>query len=164
MDLTVRGLQTVHVKRDSRVFRVGNAFGIETLPSLFKGITKPFVLLLATDATKLSDEQILRAAEQIIPAGLTYLCAWGPDCERVHDLFDRIKWPYEETTQNPLQKLIMTSWHAKESLYKAAWYLKYCAFIAEAEKPVDFECIGISINNLLWYRKIQETFAANSHR
>ncbi len=58
----------------------------------------------------------------------------------------------------------MTSWHARHSLQKAAWYLKYCAFIAEAEKPVDFECIGISINNLLWCETIRETFVANSRR
>jgi len=71
-------LQTVHVKRDSRVFRVGNASSIENLHGLFEGITKPFVLLLAADATKLSDKQILHAAEQIIPKGLTYFCAWDP--------------------------------------------------------------------------------------
>jgi len=156
-------LQTVHVKRDSRVFRVGNASSIENLHGLFEGITKPFVLLLAADATKLSDKQILHAAEQIIPKGLTYFCAWGPDCERVHDLFDRIT-PYEETTQNPLQKLIITTWHAKDSLRNAAWFLQNCAWPAEAQKPEEFDCIGISVNYLLWCTKIRETFIANSRR
>ncbi len=164
MDLKARGLQTVHVKRDSRIFCVGNASSIEALPALFDDITKPFVLLFAIDATKFSDKQIVQAAEQIVPKGLTYLCAWEPDCERVHDLFDRAMRPYEETTLNPLQKLIKTTWHDDEPLRKAAWFLRNCAFPAEMETPVDFECIGISVNNLLWCRTIRETFATNSRR
>lgn len=162
MDLKNNTLQTVHVKRDGRTFRVGNATSIEELPELLTKITKPFALLLATDATKHSDEQILDAAMKIVPMGLTYLCAWGPDCNRVHDIFDRIIVSLEEMAESPFQKLIMTTWHDDEPLSEAVWFLQFCAWPAEAQKPTDFDCIGISVSNSLWCNKIKEAFIANS--
>lgn len=137
---------------------------MESLSATITGLSKPFVLLLAADATKLSDEQILHAAEQIVPMGLCYLCAWGPGCKRMHDLFDRVAIPFEATTQNPFQKVIMTTWHDDESLRKATWFFQNCAWPPESNGPDDVAWLAVSINNRLWSNKITDTLVANRRR
>jgi hypothetical protein len=50
-----------------------------------KPTSKHFGLLLVMDAVSLPDAALFQAAKDLISKGLVYLCAWGPDCERVHD-------------------------------------------------------------------------------
>jgi hypothetical protein len=45
-----------------------------------------FVLFLACDARDLSSNTIGRAALAAIRQGAVYVCAWGPDCGRVHEM------------------------------------------------------------------------------
>src|SRR6267154_1524167 len=52
--------------------------------------SKHFVLLIAVDASQGPDETIAAAADAILTNGLASLCVWGPDCERVHDIFDEV--------------------------------------------------------------------------
>jgi hypothetical protein len=47
------------------------------------------VLLIAADARGVPADMIRRAAEHLLQSGLTFVCVWGPDCERVHDIFDQ---------------------------------------------------------------------------
>jgi hypothetical protein len=100
----------------------------------------------------------------IVPIGLCYFCAWGPDCERVHDLFDQVIIPFEISAQNPLQKLIMTTWHERESLRKAAWFFQNCAWPSEAKLQDDVEWVAISVKNMLWRNKISDTLLGNTRR
>jgi hypothetical protein len=46
-----------------------------------------FVLFLALDARNVSSAALAAFAQKTYRQGLAYLCAWGPDCERVHDVF-----------------------------------------------------------------------------
>ena len=47
-----------------------------------------FVLFVACGAAGLDVDTISTFAETAMDQGLAYLCARGPDCERVHDIFD----------------------------------------------------------------------------
>jgi len=88
-----------------------------------------FVLFLAWDARDTPDEEILLVARQLVRAGLAYIVAWGPDCERVHDLFDQV-----DIEQNPesnvpeTDTVIMSTWHDSESLEEALWFAIYSAY------------------------------------
>ena len=44
------------------------------------------VMLIAADAREVATETIARAAERLLANGLIYICIWGPDCKRVHDM------------------------------------------------------------------------------
>jgi hypothetical protein len=90
---------------------------------------KYFGLFLACDARELSDELIRGVAKTAMDQGLAYLCAWGPDCERVHDVFDFAEIDKEilEPESDP-DSVVMTTWHAKDSLREAIWYFKVSAF------------------------------------
>jgi hypothetical protein len=52
--------------------------------------SKHTVLLIAADAHNISTETISRIAQKFLAAGLIQVCVWGPDCERVHDIFDEV--------------------------------------------------------------------------
>jgi hypothetical protein len=86
---------------------------------------KYFGLFLACDARGLTDEVILSVAKTALNQSLVYLCAWGPDCERVHDLFDLANIRRETRVPEPDSlTVVMTTWHANDSLREAIWFFK----------------------------------------
>ncbi len=87
-----------------------------------------FSCLLVCDARSWSDEIILAAADHLLDRGLAYFCAWGPDCERVHDLVDDAILRSEVDGPNYLhgddeRYPVLTTWHSEETLDEALWYL-----------------------------------------
>ena len=80
-----------------------------------------FSCLIACDARNLDSEAIGRLAESMLTQGVVYVCAWGPDCERVHDIFDE-----EIVGAGPdvprFNHGIMTTWRSDETLDQALWY------------------------------------------
>ncbi|MGB7845965.1 MAG: hypothetical protein WBL63_10145 [Candidatus Acidiferrum sp.] len=61
---------------------------IDELASRIKTRSTYFGLLVAMDARGIDPKRIGEAAAKLLEKGLVYLCAWGADCERVHDIFD----------------------------------------------------------------------------
>ena len=49
-----------------------------------------FRLFVAADTSHSSVEEISAFAEGALIAGMVYFCAWGPGCERFHDIVDEI--------------------------------------------------------------------------
>ena len=73
-----------------------------------------FACLLAWDASGVGVERIAALARKLLDAGAVYICAWGPDCERVHDIIDE-----EEIGPDPpatANRVVMTTWHSDEPL------------------------------------------------
>ena len=69
-----------------------------------------FVALLICDATTIGTQEVADFARCLIESGCSYFCCWGPDCERVHDIFDEEFVNDESNTET-----IMTTWHASET-------------------------------------------------
>jgi len=82
------------------------------------------------DARSIDSGQIGELAEKMADKGLAYLCVWGPDCERVHDIFDEIE--VQRDLEPTDDNVIMTTWHSAESLEESLWFFVNCAFPAEA--------------------------------
>lgn len=87
----------------------------DTLPS------PHFACLLASDARGAPDTLLLALADHLLERGLAYFCAWGPDCERVHDLVDQAAMLRE--VRKGQDYPIITTWHADEPLDEALWFL-----------------------------------------
>jgi hypothetical protein len=116
-----------------------------------------FVMLLALDARPLADAEIVGLARAALSAGLVYLCAWGPDCERVHDLFDdvvRLEMP-EETEDS----VIMTTWHARESLAEAVGFFRDVAEPAGGFAAACRDGVAVVVGNAAWQEEIRGYFA-----
>jgi len=77
-----------------------------------------FVAFLAMDASSVESNRIAAFADRLISQGMVYLCAWGPDCERVHDIFDEAIG--RNTTTDGAA--FWTIWHDDEELVHALWF------------------------------------------
>src|SRR5204863_7572025 len=91
-----------------------------------------FVLFLAWDSSDTPDETILKLARSLIPRGLVYIVAWGPDCERVHDLFDDVDVESNLDSTDTADTVIMSTWHTNDSLAEALRFSLHSAYPAEA--------------------------------
>jgi hypothetical protein len=85
--------------------------------------SRRFRLFVAADLSSSAAATLAEFAHSALTRGMVYLCAWGPDCERLHDAVDEILvvdslgqrlfvGPGEKDT-------IMTTWHEGETLDEA---------------------------------------------
>ncbi len=92
-----------------------------------------FVCLCAIDASSISRDELSSFCSRLIDLGCAYFCAWGPDCERVHDIMDRLV-----IGDNPPQTdigCLMTTWHPRDTIAKAVFFFLSCAEPDEEYAP-----------------------------
>ena len=83
-----------------------------------------FVCLCVMDARNTSADELGSFCSNLLRTGCAYFCAWGPDCERVHDAMDA-----EIVGDDPPTTYIgcvMTTWHANEALRDAFGFFLDC--------------------------------------
>jgi len=83
------------------------------------------------DAIDLPTDNLAEVAAAALDAGLAYVCAWGPDCARVHDVFDDVIIE-REIESGGGDDTIMTTLHSSESLEEAASFFAQAAFPSPA--------------------------------
>jgi len=110
-------------------------------------------LLLAMDASKIDSKTIGDAADRILAKGLVYLCAWGSDCERVHDAFDESARDINEGLTG--DDVIMTASHEDEPLREAVWYFVHGAFPTESFRRQCTDWIIAPVGNHEWEKQIR---------
>src|SRR5687768_14637869 len=76
-----------------------------------------FVCLLAWDARQATAAEVGAVADRLLAAGCVYVVCWGPDCERVHDIFDEV-----DLARRPDGPWAMTTWHSTDPLSEAIWF------------------------------------------
>ena len=91
--------------------------------------TKRFRLLLVGDRLGDDRESMLHFAEQALASGMVYFCAWGDGCELVHDLVDVV---IIREPEIDVDHVLLTTWHAKETLEEVAWYFAWATQPADA--------------------------------
>ncbi|HTR43632.1 MAG TPA: hypothetical protein VMH87_18630, partial [Pseudomonadales bacterium] len=109
-----------------------------------------FVAFVTADATRVDAIVLANFCRKLVQAGCVYFCAWGPDCERVHDIFDELIFNTDP--------VIMTTWHDKESLDSALWFFLFSAFPDDGYGTVQSE-VAISIGNPAWGKQIRHNLA-----
>ena len=122
-----------------------------TLPS------SHFVCLIVAEATEIPDDVIAHLAGALLDKGLGYLCAWGPDCSRVHDVFDItiVRRKIEQGIDYP----VPTSWHSKESLDEALWFVLICAYPDDRYAETCNCTLIITVGNADWTQQVQRRLA-----
>ncbi len=105
----------------------------EAWPATLEVASPRFVLLVVADAAASPDAAILQAARRALASGACFVCVWGPDCERVHDLFDRVI--VDEGLEGACDgDVIMTTWHASETLEETIRFFLVAAGPAEVHR------------------------------
>lgn len=148
----------MHVADDEMSGKRLYALHLDTLdqwPATLDGIAPPFGLLVACDATSVPTSVISTFAEMALTSGAVYLVAWGPDCERVHDIFDETHVLMK--VEQPNLPRVMTTWHADESLDEALWYFVDLAQPLEPDTARDW--LAVSVERSDWSDQIRHRLA-----
>lgn len=116
--------------------------------------SKRFRLLVAADTTNLSTEAAADFALAALNHGMVYFCSWGPDCERFHDIVDDVILGDDLTQQKfsgpKAGDVIMTTWHADETLEEALDFFAMSAVPTEGfAAESDFRLV-ICVGNSDW--------------
>lgn len=111
-----------------------------------------FALFLALDARGVSDQEIGEMAHHLFAKGLCYICVWGTECERVHDIFDEVE--IAEGWQISPDSVVMSTWHAGECLAEALWFF---VNITEPDIAYELTCtagLAVAVGNKEWALQI----------
>jgi hypothetical protein len=138
---------------DRRLFTLQVSASSEVLGAT-QAVAPHFAVFLAWDATSVATEEISRLAALLHNRGLAYLCAFGPDCERVHDIFDEVE--LELDGARPNESVIMTTWHKDESLEDALWFFVYNSFPDAAYEDTCRIGIAVTIGNSQWAAQVTD--------
>jgi hypothetical protein len=128
-----------------------------TVPADLSLSSPRFVCLIAWDARSATVEEIALLAQRLLGAGAVYICAWGPDSRRVHDICDE-----EAVGPNPspsVDRVVMTTWHSEEPLTEALLFVLISAW---PDAPYEEGCaatLAIAIGSPVWAAEIRTAFA-----
>ena len=118
---------------------------------------KHCVIFLAMDACPMSADEIGNIANWALAQGAVYLCVWGPDCERVHDIMDEVVADrnFDETDED----VVMATWHDDETLEEALWFAVKSAFAVGAYEQTCKTLVTVTIGNQDWGSRIAKTLS-----
>jgi hypothetical protein len=128
----------------------------EDLPDKFSLGGRKFVCLVVWDAHGIDPVRISMLARKLLDAGVVHVSAWGPDCERVHDIFDE-----EAVGGSPPQvpdHVVMTTWHADETLADAIWFTLRCSWPDDAYEVNCVSTLGLTIGVQSWAEEVRSAF------
>ena len=132
-----RRLHLVSIPRD----------GLAALPAF--PVDDRCAVLVLWDATDQAPETIAALARVLLSRGAVYLCAWGPDCERVHDIFDEVL-VGSDPPHTEFPDFVMTTWHANDPLEEALWYLLFSTIPDDVVAEACRDAVVVSIGNEAW--------------
>jgi len=130
----------------------------DDLPTDLSLPSRHFVCLIAWDARNATNDEIAGVALGLLEQGAAYVCAWGPDCERVHDIIDE-----ERAGPNPpadVSDVVMTTWHEDESLAEAIRFALVCAWPDECYAESCKSLLGVAIGSSSWAAEIRAAFSS----
>ena len=122
---------------------------VESLKDLAPGIRAPsaqFIVLVAADTGDISAEDMALAAEGLLGTGARYICCWGPDCERFHDVCDECSYELGN-----IDAVVMTTSHPQESLEEALWFATHSATPDDAYPDALASVAVVVVGNTEWY-------------
>ncbi len=120
-------IEQVGVRRE-RHFYAMRVPSLTAWPASLTLASPYFVLLVAGDGATETTEELGQWAARVLGQGLVYACAWGSGCEVVEDAVD---WAFLEMPDHRNRPIVMTTFHADESVEAAV------EFFVDAAKPAD---------------------------
>lgn len=113
---------TPHLESSAKTFLFACIDTLDAWPDRIETRSRHFGLFICLDARPITTDRLQRFARQLVEQGAGFVCAWGPDCERVHDAFDAAS-PYAPGDDG----VLMTTWHEKDTLEDALHFLVWAA-------------------------------------
>ena len=116
---------------------------------------RQFVCLCAMDARSVTNGDLRHFCSRLLRLGCAYLCAWGPDCERVHDIMDEIV--IGDNPPDSYVGCVMTTWHADWSLRATLDFFLFNTYPDKDYAPGGCQtALAISIGSEEWATAIEK--------
>jgi hypothetical protein len=120
-----------------------------------------FRLFVAADVEDVTVETMSEFALTALQRGMVYLCAWGPGCELLHDITDEVRLEDdlgEGKFCGPTRKdIVMTAWHAHETLDEALDFFVTHAVPTEGFVPGSDFWLVVCVRNSDWAETARRT-------
>ena len=113
------------------------------------------VLLIVADSGDIPVSIVGDVAEHLLAVGLTYVCVWGPDCGRVHDIFDETH--VGDGSSEP-QFSFMSTWHDDQSLDDALFFFLRCAIPIDPDLS-SVSYVAVTVGRTDWAASVQDALA-----
>ena len=140
-----------HIRRSEIAERELFSLALPDFPSMPDSLSLPsrhFIAFLAADASGIDAAVLAEFSRRLLRAGCVYFCAWGADCERVHDVFDG------ECLD--VEPVIMTTWHSHDSLDEARWFFVFNAYPDDGYWDNSRSGLAISVGCPEWDEHIRK--------
>ena len=111
----------------------------------FEAPAAHFACLLVWDSKEAEGNDIDDVGGTLLSAGACYVCAWGNDCERLHDYVDCIIVDPHSSSSRALE--VITTWHARDPLLGALWFVMFCACPADTFAEQCLACVLVVIGS-----------------
>lgn len=108
-----------------------------------------FVGLVCSDARGVSDRAIIDTATALLDQGLVYLCTWGPDCNRVRNLFESTALVW-----NP--RVVLLAVHFYEALDDAVDYVLNVASPSMHYTETCQTSLIVTVGSAAWSKHIRQ--------
>jgi hypothetical protein len=105
-----------------------------------------FTLFIAADFSVYNVGDLNNLAKKMLDAGVVYVCTWGNDCEKMHDIFDEII-VEREIDKGGDGTCILTTWHSKDTLDEALWFALCSAFPDDKYKDMCRSILAMTIGD-----------------
>ena len=112
-----------------------------------------FALLLVMDGRKELVGDLDNIPQHLIEEGLVYVCTWGEDCNRIHDIFDEVVIQMEIESKKEIP--IMTTWHADETIDEALWFFLFTAIPDEVYLDTCKTAYVVSVGSTEWTKQLE---------
>jgi len=115
---------------------------------------KRFRLFVAADTRHCTTAEISEFANAAFSRGMVYFCAWGPGCERFHDIVDEVG-AADDLAERKFappgpHDVVMTTWHSKETLEEALDFFVTCAVPTDGYAEHSSYRVVVSLANPEW--------------
>jgi hypothetical protein len=145
------GLESVGAARSGRPWFLFDGGDLAAWEVPASAAFEQFTTFLALNADQYADEEISALGRRLRAAGLVYLCAWGPECGRVHHLFDLVF--IDEEQSGTQRSFLMTTDHEDEPLAKGLWFALDA--LGEDVKDLFKSAVVIGTDRDDWRREIR---------
>jgi hypothetical protein len=153
----VTDIRLIGETRDRRQLYLAQLTRLEDWPTQLEEPARPFVVFTAFDAKRLTDDELLKFARQLLDQGCVYACSWGSEALRVHNAFDDAVVDARLAGQLYVAEddVVMTTSHEDESLDEALWFAVFCAY-PEHDKDGG---VLVAISEHTWAGEIESRLA-----
>jgi hypothetical protein len=123
-------------------------------PTSLRLQAKQFRLLVAADTTHTTTDEISDFTEAALGRGMVYFCAWGPGCEKFHDIVDEVIGRDELGERRfaapTADDFVMTTWHDRETLEEALDFFATCAVPTDGYAAKSHHHVVMCVRNPEW--------------